>query len=433
MKTWKSILLLSGLFASHLAAQTDEYEHEPIRYSESTPNNPVSELLKKIESGNHGLDMSGEKEFLLSVLKALDVPMETQMLVYSKTSLQNDLITPTKPRALYFSDDCYVGWVQGGDIEIIVSDDTLGAVFYRFRVPHPFPAEFKIEKDRPVIERSRGCLTCHGGTRTNNYPGMMVRSVRADDIGSPIYSAGTHFTDHASPLSERWGGWFVTGKADGPRHMGNLVYSETEDGGAEVAKDFGMQLNSLDDVIDTDPYLENRSDIVALMVLEHQVMVHNALIKAQFSTRTLLHRNRELAKLTGDDPDKLSETTQRVVNGLAQEILDAMLFRNEAPLTGWGVEGSEVFKEAFEAREPHASGGGSLRDMHLLSRMFRTRMSYMIYSRSFDALPVEVKDVFYKKLWDTLNDDEDEMKSRERHRIIEILKETKPGLPPYWM
>ena len=432
MKTWISIFATIGLLTCQAAAQTDEYEQAPIRYSESTPNNPASELEKRIQSGDHGLDMSSEKAFLTSVLKELKVPVESQMLVYSKTSLQNDLITPTKPRAIYFSDDCYVGWVQGGDIELIITDDNLGPVFYRFRVPHSFPAEFEID-DSPIIERSRGCLTCHGGTRTNNYPGMMVRSVRSDDIGSPIYSAGTHFTDHASPLSERWGGWFVTGKADGPRHMGNLIYSETEDGDAEIAKNFGQPLASLSDVINTDPYLVDKSDIIALMVLEHQVMAHNALTKAMFSTRTLLHRNRELAKLTGEDPEVLTESTQRVVNGLAEDILEVMLFRDEAPLTGWGAEGDPAFQEAFVATGPETADGGNLRDLHLLSRLFRTRLSYMIYSRSFDALPPTVKNVFYKQLWDALHDDEDPIKERERRRIVEILRETKSDLPPFWM
>jgi hypothetical protein len=427
------IRMFVALFAiGNAMAQADDYERAPINYSASEAKNPVSELQKRIEKGDHGLDMSSEKAFLESVLKVLNVPKESQMLVYSKTSLQNDLITPQRPRALYFSEDCYVGWVQHGDVEIIIIDDVLGPVFYRMHVPDSFPAEFEIDEYRPVIERSRGCLTCHGGTRTNNYPGMMVRSVRADSIGAPIYSAGTHFTDPASPIGERWGGWFVTGSHDGVRHMGNLIFAETGDGGAEVEEDMGVPLENLDRVLNVKPYLSNTSDIVALMVLEHQAEVHNVLTKALYSTLLMFYRSRDLAKLTGEDPNVLSETSKRIIDSLTDDMLDAMLFRNEFELKGWGVEGSEAFQEAFGKAGRKDAEGRSLREFNLVSHVFRSRLSYMIYSRSFDSLPQVVKETFYQKLWDALRDDEDVIGKSERERILAILRGTKEGLPVYW-
>ena len=33
---------------------------------------------------------------------------------------------------MYFSDDTYIGWVQGGDIEIVSTDPELGVVFLLF-------------------------------------------------------------------------------------------------------------------------------------------------------------------------------------------------------------------------------------------------------------------------------------------------------------
>ncbi len=419
-------------FFSCLHAQIDNYELAPIRYSETSANDPAAELVARIESGELKLDTSSDRAFLKDVLRELGVPIESQVLVYSKTSAQNERITPARPRAVYFSDDCYIGWVQNGMIEIIATDPTLGPIFYRMVIPRPK------EKRALELERARSCLTCHGGTRTNNFPGMMVRSVRADGVGAPIFSAGTHFSDHASPLSERWGGWYVTGQAAGARHMGNLIFEETADGGAEVTEDFGVRLKSLGHIIDMDPYLAKTSDIVALMVMEHQVMVHNAITKAHFSTRTLLHRDKSLAKIDGRKDDRFSETTKRVLDSLANELLEKMLFEDELELEDWGVEGNDAFQEAFLAKAKRTGDGRSLRDFNLLSRLFKYRLSYMIHSKPFENLPPQFKKVFYRKLWDALHaSSPDELgghlKPKERERILAILLETKKNLPAYWI
>lgn len=178
------------------------YENAPFHYSDSTPNDSVALLVKQMEAGEVALDTSSDKAFLRDLLAKLELPIASQVMVYSKTSFQNSRILPSRPRALYFSEDYYIGWVQGGDIEIISVDPKLGPVFYVLEIPRP-PAR------KPLLFRSQECLNCHGGSRTEGVPGMLVRSVKPSTGGFPILAAGTSQTDHASPLAERWGGWYV--------------------------------------------------------------------------------------------------------------------------------------------------------------------------------------------------------------------------------
>src|SRR5262245_34732679 len=49
---------------------------------------PVEELQKKLNSGLAKLEFEGERGYLASLLKNLDVPISSQTLVFSKTSLQ---------------------------------------------------------------------------------------------------------------------------------------------------------------------------------------------------------------------------------------------------------------------------------------------------------------------------------------------------------
>ena len=403
------------------AGSSPFYEEAPIYYSETEPTDPLADLIRKIDAGAVRLDQWSEKGFLKSLLTELDVPIESQVLVYSKTSLQNHRILPSRPRALYFSDDYYVGWVQGGDIEVISIDPQLGPVFYLLKVP-------RSPKDKPVLIRSSECMNCHGGSRTGGVPGMLVRSVRPDTGGFPILSAGTSSTDHSSPISERWGGWYVTGENGGERHMGNLLYEEEERGSATIVRDHGAVKN-LDRVINTSPYLSNTSDMVALMVLEHQLTVHNALTSARLNTLRWLHYDATLSDHLKRSDEPLREQTLKLINGEAERLLKVMFFKDEFTLESWGVEGGEPFQEAFLAKAPRTAKGRSLKDFELLSRLFRHRFSYMVYSRSFDYLPEPFKEVFYEKLLTALSGEHvgiDNLSAKERSRILAILLETKP-------
>ncbi|MGC4048018.1 MAG: hypothetical protein QM758_29845 [Armatimonas sp.] len=76
---------------------------------------PVEKLKEKLDKGELKLSYESGQGYLRSVLRALGISSATQTLVFSKTSLQSHAITPRTPRALYFSDECYVGWVNGGE------------------------------------------------------------------------------------------------------------------------------------------------------------------------------------------------------------------------------------------------------------------------------------------------------------------------------
>ncbi len=398
------------------------YEEAPIHYSDTEARDPLALLVEQIEKGDLVMDTSSDRDFLRDLLTKLEIPIATQMLVYSKTSFQNTRILPARPRALYFSEEYYIGWVRGGDIEVISMDPKLGPVFYVLSIP-------QAPEEKPLLTRDPECLNCHGGTRTGGVPGMLVRSVRPDVAGFPILSAGTSQTDHASPLAKRWGGWYVTGDHAGARHMGNRLYRQDDRAtGAQIVTDHGV-LKTLDDVIDTSAYLTNKSDIVALMVMEHQITVHNAITQANVNTRRWMHYDKALSAEL-DEPT--SGNAARFIDHQSDKLLEAMLFKDEFPLEGWGVEGDDAFQEAFLADAPRSQDGRSLKDFDLLSRLFRHRLSYMIYSKSFDQLPSPFLDRFYDKLHDTLKGSDGTetyryLKEKERSRILTILMETKPA------
>ena len=422
-----SVAALSLCLHSQLPA--DDYEDPPIRYSTVEPTDKVAKLRKKIEAGSFEFDRSkGEKGFLRSVLKELDVPESSQVLVFSKTSKQNDFITPERPRAVYFSDEFYVGWVQGGDIELVATDPDLGPNFYLLDVP-------KNSKEKTQIIRDNDCLRCHAGLNRHNVPGVLVRSVYADDRGFPILSAGTFFTDHTSDIKDRWGGWYVTGNHGEMRHMGNRVAKENEDGSAELDTETNGNLESLKDLINTEPYLRDTSDIVALMVLEHQVTAHNALVAASYGSRQILHRNKALADILEHGPDELSDTTRSVLEHQATDLLRAFLFKDEFQLEGFGVEGIEDFQRDFTANARKTSAGKSLKDLQLLSHLFKNRCSYMIYDPLFTNLQPPFKEIVFRQLNEILDaetppEDFQHLSKGERGRIKAILTETLEGFAP---
>ena len=107
--------------------------------------------------------------YLRSVLKLLYVPVSSQGLVFSKTSLQLFRISPSNPRAIYFNDNVYVGWVRSGEvIEVSTADPNLGAVFYTLD---------QTASTNPKFVRRAECLQCHSSRSTKDVPGHIVRSI----------------------------------------------------------------------------------------------------------------------------------------------------------------------------------------------------------------------------------------------------------------
>lgn len=392
-------------------AAEDYWDLAPILYSDRTSTDTLASLAADLASGKTKAEGETELERLRFVLKALRVPEESQVLVFSKTSHQNALIRPDNPRALYFSANAYVGYVPGGKIEVITQDMVLGPVFYLIGVGKE--GGLKIERDLST------CISCHGTTATENVPGMQVRSVFPDEDGDPILGMGTSQVNHETPLAERWGGYYVTGRSSLP-HLGNRVY---QNGGPAEPK--ASKLVDLRGTINVTKYLRPTSDIVALMLLEHQCRMHNLLTSASMQYRRAYYLGRAIN--ADADPDEGS--AGRVADGVADQIIECLFFKDEAD-SGENIEGGEAFQKSFVAQFPKTRDGRSLADFKLYQHLFKHRCSFMVYSDAFRALPPRVKQAVLGKMRQVLAGENPKvgwLKEPERKKIAAILSETLPG------
>lgn len=403
-------------------------EDEAIQYDKIPPNDPVTALLSRIDQGKAKLTSDKETGFLRSLLKELSVPESSQMLVFSKTSAQLRRISPSNPRAIYFNDDVYVGYVRGSDmLEISAVDPKQGAMFYT-----------AIPDDQGVLQFKRDgqCLQCHASPRTAGVPGHIVRSLYADDNGFPLLQAGSSNIDHRSSIESRWGGWYVTGTHKPHHHMGNLL-AEDEKYPEKSDLSKGSNITDLSRFFDQRGYLSGHSDIVALMVLEHQTRLHNLLTLVNYEARTALRYQQVLNEMTKDSPDRMLDSTKRRFNSATEALLRYMLFVEEAPLKGV-IVGTSTFTADFAKQGPRDRQGRSLRDFDLKTRIFRYPLSYLIYSQSFDQIPDQLREHILRRLWEILTGrDKSEafatIKQEDRKVILEILRETKKNLPDYWV
>lgn len=418
------LLIFAFLLCGQLAwGQRDFFELAPIKYSDSQASDAMALLAADWATGRKPRPKGEPLKVLRALLKQLEIPVASQVLVYSRTSQQNNRIRYHNPRAIYYSDNTYVGYVPGGSIEVAATDPKLGPVFY-------FLDKAKIGESG-FATRDNSCLQCHGTSRTDLVPGLMVRSVFPDENGHPILAAGTYLTTDASPLKERWGGWFVTGSHGNFRHMGNTIASQLQDGGAEFDYEAGANWETLKGKIDTSKYLRPKSDIVSLMVLEHQCKTQNILTKASMEYRRLVYLQKAIDPEV--DVTKPEGMSARSARDSAQEIVKALLFCDEFDL-GDGLEGDAAFVEAFEKMGPKTEDG-SLRQLRLYGRMFKNRCSYLIYSTAFEALPPIVRAQTLEELWRALQSEDKEfahLGSGERKRIVSIVRETVKGLPECW-
>src|SRR5262245_25964900 len=92
------------------------FEDASIQYGKGKPDNQGSQLQERLDAGKVGLGFDERLGYLQSVLKELKVPPSSQMLVFSKTSFQRERISPKTPRALFFNDDVYVGFIPGSPL-----------------------------------------------------------------------------------------------------------------------------------------------------------------------------------------------------------------------------------------------------------------------------------------------------------------------------
>ena len=339
--------------------------------------------------------------------------------MFSKTSLQSRRISPENPRAVYFGDEMYVAWTHGSSLlEISTSDPNLGAAFYTVRMT----------PERPVLRReNHRCLACHQLSMTEDVPGHMIRSVLTRPSGVINSLERSYVTDHTSPIAERWGGWYVTGQLGGMTHMGNAFLRD--DGLVPFGK---PNREHLRDDFDTSHWPTPHSDVVALMVLEHQTQTHNAFTAADFALRLARHD----ADSGASDLTTGGEPLENVLRRGSERIVGALLFVDEAKLHA-PVSGSNSFAADFARRGPFDSQGRSLREFDLQTRLFRYPCSYLIYSSAFDSLQPRLRERVYRRLWRVLSGhDESEayahLDADTRLAIKEILRETKADLPDYW-
>jgi hypothetical protein len=416
-----------ALFASAVRAQSVDLDRPPINYSKGATENPVAVLHERLAKREIKLAKHDELGYLPAVLEALDIPKSSQCLVFSKTSLQQRVISPKTPRAVYFNDDVYVGYCQNGEVlEISAADVKLGTAFYTLYQ----------EATKPKLARQTdNCLQCHGSTATRGYPGHLVRSLKVDGSGYPHFSAGSFRTDTTSPFNERWGGWYVTGTHGDAKHLGNAFFAkeEADDAGP---KDAGQNVVDLKKRFNTEHYLTGHSDIVALLVLEHQTDMHNRLCQAALDARMALEEQRTLNVEMGEKSDHEWASTKSRLDRAAELVVDGLVFKGEPRLAS-PVKGTSGFTEEFANRPPRDKIGHSLRTFDLTTRVFRYPVSYLIYSASFRALPEKVRDRVLTKLHELLMASKlpkeyESLAASDRRAILEIVRDTVPDLPDCW-
>jgi hypothetical protein len=427
--------LLAGLAAVVSAFAFADFEgsyvlpldHTAIQYNTATVTDRVAGLQRRLREGAATLKFDDRHGYLSAVLKALNVPVSSQVLVYSKTSFQAPRISPRMARSLYFTDDVFVGWVPGGDVlEIASVDPRQGVIFYTLD---------QVEGPKARIDRRDECLQCHASGGTVGVPGLFVRSVYVERSGMPIFHAGGFVTDHRSPLSERWGGWYVTGTHGSQRHMGN-VFAEDRDHPDDLDREKGANVTDLKGRIDVDNYLAPSSDIVALMVLEHQTRMTNLITRAGWEARMALSDQKAMNHALKEPEDQIGDSTRRRIDNAAESLLKYTLFTDEALLEA-PVKGAGPFAHEFQEQGPRDHAGRSLRQLDLTRRMFRYPCSFLIYSAAFDGLPAVVRDRFYRRIWEVLTGADQtavygRLTAADRQSIYGILLETKRNLPEYW-
>ncbi len=416
--------LAALLAAASALAQIDiPLDHPAIGYSSRPLTDPVSELDRGIRAGSIQLQFDDQLGYLPSVLAALHIPVQSQILVFSKTGVQQMRIEPQHPRMLYFNDSVVVGWVKNGFMELASQDPRQGVVFFRLDQRDSTYRERAANRTGPPespLSRRLDCVNCHRSDSTRGVPGTLIRSVFPSPDGAPLPQLGQQDTDSRTPFEKLWGGWYVTGRSGGARHLGNAVVTDAARPEAMVTAET-LNLESLAGKVDTTHWLSPYSDVVALMVFEHQMHMMNLLTRIGWETRVALYDRSAAARRLQD---------------AARELVDYLLFVDEAPLPT-RLESTSGFDREFASRGPFDRQNRSLRQLDLERRLLRYPCSYMVYSAVFDALPGEAKRAVYSRMWRVLSGEEKSpryarLPLHQRRAIVEILRDTKPDLPSYF-
>lgn len=401
------------------------FSDAPIYYRTAPVTDPVSRLQAGLDAGSNTLSYDAHFGYLPSVLKSLGILPSSQMLVFSKTSFQYRHISPQTPRALYFNDDVYIGFVDGGKaLELISFDARQGAMFYLLD---------QREAERPTFQRAElDCTQCHIAAATRQVPGVLVRSVFTRPTGTLSTGARTFITGHDSPFAERFGGWYVTGRHGSLRHLGNVVVNDPN-APEKISRENGANWDDLALLAESFRMLTPYSDLVAQLVHAHQTQMHNLITQTNYQTRLTFHA----ANVSdSSDPNALTGEQRARYEGPAEELVRYLLFASETPL-GARISGSSPFAEEFAAIGPRDRRGRSLRDFDLRQRLFRYPCSYLIYSAALDALPAPARDYVYRRLVEVLSGQDRSaafarLTDADRRAVREILIDTKPAFAAVW-
>jgi len=388
--------LLSILLGIVCIAVAGPPQQPPQYLSTAILQDPVARLQGRLERGEIQLKYDAKQGYLASVLSQLKISVSSQSLVFSKTSLQTDFISPSTPRAIYFNDDVYVGWIPDAPMmEIASVDPEYGTIFYVMS---------QSQDDAPAFRRlTTPCTTCHAPARDEvPSPLLLMMSTATEATGEPL-SQFQLVTDR-TPFAERWGGWYVTSSRGIAAHLGNKVLLDG------VARPL-IEPSSQSRPFNTTRYLSATSDVVALMLLGHQVEVHNRIGEA----------THQLKGMQDVSPARLSEAVEPLVRSL--------LFSGAATFPE-PMRGVSELAKAFSSSDPRDSRGRSLRDLDLDRRLLRHPLSYLIYSDSFDHMPDAAREYIYRRMSEVLTgkDRSEEfahLSTADRSSLLQILTETK--------
>jgi hypothetical protein len=404
-------------------------EHPAIQYAVRPTTDRVATLNRALTGSGRSLQRDARTGYLVPVLEALGVSVESQLLVFSKTGVERAYTSPHNPRALFFDESVAVGYVPGAPtIEIAAHDPQQGVVFYTLDQTAA----------APVFTRRTSCLACHVSAGTLNVPGMIARSnIIGDDgeviprlsspasPGSPGGPAGND-VNHETPHPDRWGGWFVTSEDTAApysqrAHAGNITFSGRGNTSNQVFVDW------LSSSPETRGYLSPSSDIVSLLVFDHQMHAINLLTRLNWESRIAA------AAATGGGGNTGAAGPDGALDRLVHQLADYLLFVREAPLSV-PLTPRAGFAAHLESRTPKDRRGRSFAQLDLVTRLLRYPCSYIVYSEAFDGLSPEVKRAVYRRMLDILSGDDaraphTRLTAVDRRAVLEILRDTKPDFP----
>jgi hypothetical protein len=381
-------------------------EHPAIQYAARATRDRVAKLNRALDEATVTLTYDHRNGYLGSILEALDVTADSQLLVFSKTGVQRDATSPYNPRALYFDDSVVVGFIPGARyLELAAHDPEQGVVFYTID---------QTASAKPELTRRTNCLVCHVSASTLEVPGLLNRSVFTRSDGSVLPQLGSNDVNHRTPLLQRWGGMYVSGNylvtpyAGRKEHNGNVTVTGDPPDAASTSNEARIQWSN--STPESRGYPSAESDIASMMLFDHQVHAINLLTRLNWESRV-------------DGPWR----------ELANELADYFLFVGEEPPPA-RLAPRPGFAAHFTATGPRDRQGRSLRELDLETRLLRYPCSYMIYTEAFASLPRRAKDAVYRRMWAVLSGGDTapryaHLTPADRRAILEILRDTKSDLP----